>query len=157
MKFAMELIRSTSCANEVYKLTKIMKLLFIVQKELLSHPFPKALRLRLVNLYGCKKCTFSLGEQNKLQVLENKGLRKIYGSTRDEVSGEWSIFYQGLCDLYRTTSIITVVKSRTLKCVAHVAWGGGEIKLLVGKPLEKMATQKTDDDITMGLRQVSCM
>jgi hypothetical protein len=35
------------------------------------------------------KCGLSHRGESNLQVFESKILRKIFGSTRDEVSGEW--------------------------------------------------------------------
>jgi hypothetical protein len=42
----------------------------------------------LVVLYGCETWTLTLGEENRLRVLENRVLRRIFGPKRDEVTGE---------------------------------------------------------------------
>ena len=42
-----------------------------------------------VVLYGCETCSLTLREERKLRVFENMVLRKIIGSRRDEVTGEW--------------------------------------------------------------------
>jgi hypothetical protein len=43
----------------------------------------------LVILYGCETCSLTLREEYRLRVFENKVLRRIFGSKRDEVTGEW--------------------------------------------------------------------
>jgi len=40
-----------------------------------------------VVLYGCE--TWSLREERRLRVFENKVLRRIFGPKRDELTGEW--------------------------------------------------------------------
>ena len=41
-----------------------------------------------VVLYGCENWSLTLREERKLKVLENMVLRRIFGPTRDEVTGE---------------------------------------------------------------------
>ena len=40
-------------------------------------------------LYGCETWSLSLRKKRRLRVFEDEGLRKIFGSKRDEVTGEW--------------------------------------------------------------------
>jgi hypothetical protein len=42
-----------------------------------------------VILYGCESWSLTLREECRLRVFENKVLRRIFGSKRDEVTGEW--------------------------------------------------------------------
>jgi hypothetical protein len=42
-----------------------------------------------VVLYGCETWCLTLREERRLRVFENRVLRKIFGSKRDEVTGEW--------------------------------------------------------------------
>jgi hypothetical protein len=42
-----------------------------------------------VVLYGCETWSLTLREEHRLKVFENRVLRKIFGSKRDEVTGEW--------------------------------------------------------------------
>jgi hypothetical protein len=66
-----------------------------------------------VVLNGCETCTLTMREEHKLQVYENKSLRKTSGPTREEVSGEWMILYnEKLHDLYR---LFCIVKSSEIK------------------------------------------
>jgi len=39
-------------------------------------------------LYGCETWSLTFREERKLSVFENKVLRKIFGSKRDEITGE---------------------------------------------------------------------
>ena len=65
-------------------------------------------------------------------------LRRIFGSRRDEVTGEWRRLHkEELNDLYSLPNIVRVIKSRRMRLAGHVARMGGErgvYKVLLGKP-----------------------
>jgi hypothetical protein len=42
-----------------------------------------------VVLYGCEILSLTLREEHRLRVFENRGLRRIFGKRRDEVTGDW--------------------------------------------------------------------
>jgi len=42
-----------------------------------------------VVLYGCEAWSLTASEERKLRVFENMVLRRIFGTRRDEVTGEW--------------------------------------------------------------------
>jgi hypothetical protein len=42
-----------------------------------------------VVLNGCETSSFTLREEHRLRVFENRVLRRIFGPKRDEVTGEW--------------------------------------------------------------------
>ena len=42
-----------------------------------------------VVLYGCETWSLTLREERRLRVFENRVLRRIFGSERDEVTREW--------------------------------------------------------------------
>jgi len=73
-----------------------------------------------------------------LSVYENKVLRRIFGSKRDEVTGEWrKLHNEELNDLYSSPNIVRVIKSRRMRWAGHVACVGerrGVYMVLVGKP-----------------------
>jgi hypothetical protein len=53
-----------------------------------------------VVLYGCETYSLTLREERKLRVFENRVLRRIFGSKRDEVTGKWrELHNEGLNDL----------------------------------------------------------
>jgi hypothetical protein len=47
----------------------------------------------LVVLYWCETLSLTLRETHRLKVLENRMLRKIFRSNRDEVKGHWRRFH----------------------------------------------------------------
>ena len=65
-------------------------------------------------------------------------LRRIFGSKRNEVAGEWrKLHNEELNGLYCSTNIFRVIKSRRMKWAGHVARMGerrGVHRDLVGKP-----------------------
>ena len=73
-----------------------------------------------------------------LRVFENRVLRRVFGSKRDEVTGEWrKLHNEELSDLYSLPNIVRVVKSRRMRWAGHVARmaeGRGVHRVLVGKP-----------------------
>jgi len=59
----------------------------------------------LVVLYGCDTWSFTMREERRLRMFENRVLRKILGPTRDEVKGESrKLFNEKLNDLYTSTN-----------------------------------------------------
>jgi hypothetical protein len=57
-----------------------------------------------------------MGVKHRLRVFENRVLRRIFGPKWDEVTGEWrKLHNEELHDLYSSSSIIRVVKSRRMR------------------------------------------
>jgi hypothetical protein len=55
-------------------------------------------------------------------VFENRVLRRIFGSKRDEVKGEWrKLHNEELNGLYSVSNIVWVIKSRRMRWAGHVA------------------------------------
>ena len=64
-------------------------------------------------------------EERRFRVFENRMLRRIFGSKRDGVTGEWrKLHNEKLNDLYCSPNIVRVIKSRRIRCIRHVARRG---------------------------------
>jgi hypothetical protein len=91
-----------------------------------------------VVLYGFETLSLTLREECKLKLFENKVLRRIFGSKKEEVTGEWrKLHIEALNDLYSSPNIFQVIKSRRMSWAGHVAFMGarrGVYRVLVGKP-----------------------
>jgi hypothetical protein len=86
-------------------------------------------------------------------------LRRIFWLKRDEVTRVWRKLYnEDPNDLYSSTSIVRVIKSRIMRWAGHVAGMGkrsGVYKILVGKPERKgplrRPRRRWEDNISMDL------
>jgi hypothetical protein len=55
-------------------------------------------------------------------VFENRVLRRIFGSKRNEVTGEWrKLHNEELYNLYSAPDIIRMIKLRRMRRAGHVA------------------------------------
>jgi len=71
-------------------------------------------------LYGCEVWSLTLKKKHRLRVSENRVLRGIFGSKRDEVIREGEkLLNEELNDLYFSPSIIQVTKSRRMRWEGH--------------------------------------
>jgi len=76
-------------------------------------------------LYGCVSWSLTLREESWLRVFENRVLRKIFGSKRGKVTGEWrKLHNEELNDLYSSPNIVRVFKLRRKRWAVHVAHMG---------------------------------
>jgi hypothetical protein len=113
-----------------------------------------------VVLYGCKTWSLTLRQENRPRVFQNSVVRRIFGTKRDEVKGEWrKLHKEGLRDLFSSPSIIRIIKSRRISWAAHVARIREEKHmLLVGKPEEKRPLGRSKcrwiDNIKMDLGEI---
>jgi hypothetical protein len=81
-----------------------------------------------VVLYGCETWSVTLREEQRLRVLENSVLRRIFGPKRDQATGDWRRLHnEELNDLHSAPNI-PVTKSRRMRWAWHVApMGKGEV------------------------------
>jgi hypothetical protein len=106
-------------------------------------------------------CVYIEGE-GRLRVFDNRVLRSIFGSKRDEVRGEWSRLHnKELYALYSSPNIIRVIKSKRLRWAGYVAFRVGRrgaYRTLAGKPEGRRppgrARRRWEDNIKMDLRDV---
>jgi hypothetical protein len=79
-----------------------------------------------------------LREERRLRVFENRVLCRIFGSRRDEVTGDWRILHnEELNDLYSSPNIARGINSRRMRWAEHVAHMGERrsvYKFLVVEP-----------------------
>jgi hypothetical protein len=91
-----------------------------------------------VVLYGCETWSLTLREEHRLEVFENRVLRRIFGPKRDKVTGEWrKLHNEELHELYSSPIIIRIMKSRKMRWAGHVARIAEKrnaYRLLVEKP-----------------------
>jgi len=67
-----------------------------------------------VVLYGCEIWSFTLREERRLRVFENRVLRGIFGPKRDEVRGEWrKLHNEELKDLYSSPTVVPMIISKS--------------------------------------------
>jgi hypothetical protein len=65
-------------------------------------------------------------EIHRLNVSENRVLRRIFGPQRDEIVGGWrKLHNEDLHNLYFSTNIIRIIKSRRPILAGHIACMGG--------------------------------
>jgi hypothetical protein len=115
-----------------------------------------------VFLYGCETWTVTLREEHRLRVFENRVLRRIFGTKRDEVTGEWRKLHSGeLHNSCSSPNIIRQIKSRRMRWAGHVARMGEDSKVyrvLVGEPKGKIPfgrpRRRWDDGIKKDLREI---
>jgi hypothetical protein len=113
---------------------------------------------------GCETWSLTLKEERRLRVFENRMLRRIFGTKRDEVTGEWrKLHKEELNGLFSLPNIVRVIKSRRLKWTGHVARmgeGRGVYRVLVGKPEGKRPLgrprHRWEENIRMDLEEVGC-
>jgi len=73
-------------------------------------------------LYGCETWSLTLREERRLRLLQNRVLRRIFGTKRDEVTRELRRLYkEELNDLYSSPNIVRVIELRRMRWAGHVA------------------------------------
>jgi hypothetical protein len=117
-----------------------------------------------VVLYGCETWSLTFREKRRLRVFENRVLRRLFGTKRDKVRGEWrKLHNEGLHDLYSSPNIMRVIKSRIMRWAGHVVWMAerrGMYRFLVGKlegkrPLGR-PRHRWKNNIKMDLQELEC-
>ena len=117
---------------------------YSVQNLLSNSLLSKKLKIKIyrtiilpVVLYGCETWSLTLREELRLRVFENRVLRRVFGSKRDEVTGNGENYILRSLVIYSLPNFVRVVKSRRMGWAGHVARmgeGRGVHRVLVGKP-----------------------
>ena len=126
---------------------------YSVQNLLSSSLLSKNLNIKIyrtiilpVVMYGCEPWSLTMREDRKLRVFENMVLRRIFGTMRDEVTGEWRRLHnEELNDLYSSPNIVRVMKSRRMRGLGmwHVWVRRGCVQGLGGETGGKETTGET--------------
>jgi hypothetical protein len=67
------------------------------------------------------KLRLTLQEENRLRILNNRVLRKIFGPKREEVIEGWKTLYKmGLHDFYSLSHINNLIKRKGMRRAGHV-------------------------------------
>jgi hypothetical protein len=74
-----------------------------------------------VVLYGDVTWSLPVREEHRLRVFENRVLRRIFGPKRDEIVGVWTQLHNELHNVYYSSNIIRMIKSRRMRWARHVA------------------------------------
>jgi hypothetical protein len=98
-----------------------------------------------VVLYGCETWSLTLREENRLRVIENRVLRRIFGPNGDEVAGEWrKLLSEKLHILYSSPNIIRQIKENEVGGTCGTHRRGQEcVQGFDGKARRKETTWKT--------------
>jgi hypothetical protein len=92
---------------------------FIISKNLKIKIYRRA--ILPVVLYGYETWSLTLREEHRLRVFENRVLRRIFGTKREE-EGSWRKLHNDeLHSLYSSTDIVRVIESRRMRWAGHVA------------------------------------
>jgi hypothetical protein len=101
-------------------------------------------------------------EEHRLRVSKNRMLRRIFGPKRDVETGGWrKLHNEEFHNLYSSSNIIRMIKSRWMTWVGHVARMGkmrNAYKILVGKPEGKKPLRrpmhKWEDNVKRDPREI---
>jgi hypothetical protein len=112
-------------------------------------------------LYGCETWSLALREEHRLRVFERRVLSRIFGTKRDEVTGEWrKLHNEELHSLYSSPDIINKIKSKRMRWARHVARMGDERKCTrfwwEGPKEGGHSEDRGMDGIKMDLRDTDC-
>jgi hypothetical protein len=112
-----------------------------------------------VVLRGCETWSFTLREEHRLRVFENRVLRKLFRPKRDAITGEWRKLHNDV--LCTPPNIIRMIKSRRMRLAGHVARMGdrrGAYMVLASKPKRRRplgrSRRRWKDNIKMDLKEV---
>jgi hypothetical protein len=124
-------------------------------------------------LYGCKIWSLTIREEQTQKAFQNRVLRRILATRRDETIDGWrKLHNEELHNLYSSTYIMTIIKSKRMRWAGHAAyiWRSGmhrgflwesrkerdhqEDLYVGGKIILKYVLEKCDGMLWIGLIQL---
>jgi len=119
LKHWRKILTSPNCVHENInsKLNSVNTCYHSVQNPLPSYLLPRNIKIKiygtlisLVVLCGCETWSHIDRKENRLEVFENRVLRKIFRPEKDEVTGYWrKLHNEELHNLYSSPDITSVV------------------------------------------------
>jgi hypothetical protein len=73
-----------------------------------------------VVLYGRETWSLTLREEHRLGVFENRALRRIFGTKRDDMTGGCRKLHNELHNLHSLPNINRMIESRRMRWTGHV-------------------------------------
>jgi hypothetical protein len=106
--------------------------------------------------------SFTLREEHRSRVFENRVIRRIFRPKMDEVTGGWrKLHNEELHGLYSSPSIVRVIKAQRMRWAGHVARMGEVMdiyNILVGRPEGRRPLgrprRRWEDNIKMNQREI---
>jgi hypothetical protein len=133
-------------------------------QKLLSSHFLSPLHITIIfplDFYWCETSSLILREGHRLRVFENRVLRRIFGSKREEVAGGWRRLHnEELHCMYTSPNIIRVIISKRMRRAgaSHFGEMRNAYNILVGKPEGKRQIGKPkhrwEDNVRMDLGEI---
>jgi hypothetical protein len=96
-------------------------------------------------------------EELRFNVFESRVLKRIFGPKREEVLEGWRRLYnETLYNLYTSSDINKMIKSRKVRRMGHVAHMGemrNTYRLVTGKPEGRTPLGRQESNVRMDLRE----
>ncbi|KDR09864.1 Putative uncharacterized transposon-derived protein F52C9.6, partial [Zootermopsis nevadensis] len=107
-----------------------------------------------VVLYGCETWSLTQREGHRLQVFENRVLRRIFGPRRED-DGAWRKFhYDELKNLYSSPSIVRVIKSRRMRLGHFYSHITSELLLTQPEGKRPLGRRRWEDNLRRDLWEI---
>jgi hypothetical protein len=131
---------------------------YSVQNLLSSRLISKNIKIKIyktvilpVVLYGCETWSLTLREEYRLRVFENRVLRRIFGSKREEHASWRKLHNDELHSLYSSPNIVRVIESRSTRWAGRMA-RMGKVEVFTGLWLGGPKVRDHWEDLGVGGR-----